>query len=281
MTLSFLTEATVSVLNQVSISKDKVKVPNNYKGFTLEQVELWKRLANLLGVNYEDTKTTVTVKVSQGKRVFYSPSVSSNGTEACIYWGHVVSPLSKITEKDVQLSIEGEKRPYLSVYFPSLDDSITFALMFPKPVEGKPLISDTDRSVELKKALRKNALHTLLAEGYIESIKLSQVKPGAYEVTGYQMNRYGKYELTTNIGVIQGNTALARKLDYKPLVDKDNPATLTVQGKIGTTSQGHDIIGALLVTKADSELKVYDLDDLDNEPFEMEDPLAEDPELAL
>ncbi len=266
MTIDFITSRTESILSRAKFAQESFNIPNDHKCFDNEQLELWSKLAEAFSINLAETGYTIRAVTKNSEVSLYVPYVGSNGSEAILVWGAVKKPLKDFDKSLVELSIGGSKRPTLEAFIPILEDTLTLTLMFAKAdhenatAEHKKLgaASDDEKKNLLRKALRANSLHQYLSQSFERAKKLSDVAGQTLTVTGYGLNHFGKYELTTDVGLVAGNTAVSRKLDKSPVITPDAPATLEVGLSSGKTSTGFDIFPIFLTTQADRELPVFD-----------------------
>lgn len=266
MSINFLTVRSSDVLGRAKFPAESFNVPNNHKCFDAEQVELWTKLAQAFGINLEETEYTVRAVVKNGELSLYTPYIGSNGTQAVLVWGKVKKEISSFDSNLVELSIGGTKRPAMDLFFPELDDSMTVTLMLgrgdkedsPKEHQEFAKADEDAKKNMLRKALRQGKLHLYLSQSFERAKKLGDIAGKTVEVYGYAINRFGKYELVTSLGLVIGNTAISKKLDREPVITKEAPATLEVGLSSGKTSTGYDIYPVTLTTAADKEIPVFD-----------------------
>lgn len=272
MVLSFITERSESILSRAKFPSESFNVLNANKCFDEAQVTLWKSLAAAFGVDLAETEYTIRAVTKGADRNLYTPYIGSNGTEAILVWGKVQKPVKDFDKSLVELSLGGGKRPALECFIPALEDTIVLTLMIAKgdtetstPAQKKlAATSDDEKKNVLRLALRTNKLHEYLSQSFERAKKLGDVAGQTMTVTGYTLNRFGKYELQTNLGLVAGNTAVSKKLDKSPVITKDAPATLEVGHSSGKTSTGFDIYPVIITTQADRDLPVFDFGAEDN-----------------
>lgn len=266
MTIQFVTERTEAVLSKAKFPS-AFCIPNDHQCFDEQQKQLWKDLADAFGINLGDTGYTIKAVVKDGQVRLDTPFVGTWNNQACLIWGQVKQPLAALDKSKVELSIGGTKRPVMEAFIVSLEDTLSVFMMLPRdaredsPKEHQEYLKadEEGRKNLLKKALRTNKLHLYLPQSYEKPKKISEVAGKTLEVYGYTQNKWGKYELVTNEGIVVANSAISRRLEKAPVITKEQPATLEVsQFPIRKTSSGYDVYYTSLITQADKELPVFD-----------------------
>lgn len=263
--LVFVTERTESVLSRAKYSAEQTIIPNSHPCFDHTQIELWRKLADGLGIDFDQTQYTLRVVVKNQIRID-TPYVGNWDDQACIVWGNVKQPLTSLDKDKVQLTIGGGKRPCLEAYIDDLEDTLNLFMMLPKEDENSPpehleyfRADEESKKNILRKALRVNRLHKYLSQSYEKPKKLAQIAGKSVEVYGYQPDRWGKYVLSTSEGLVLANSAISRRLDKNPVITKSQPAILEVSAvPSGKTSNGYDIYYAVLTTQADKDLPEFE-----------------------
>lgn len=278
--MALLTQSLKALLERAKYTREYTDIPNNHPALAAERDNL-KKIAEAIGIDWEKAQYTFTVKNTAGQEMaVYQPYLASSNGVPTIFWGRASLPLS---ECKVDISFEGEK--FTKLWLSSVDFDVELSVMI---IKGqKPSL------LSIRRAYFQGTLGSLLSEAFCKPKKLSEVKPGTYQVIGYETREYKgdvKYVMTLEgVGVVACNTALNLRFSENPEVSKDAPATLEVKPSKRMSSQGHPIIPVSLTTKADAELPIFDFgsfDDADKsltfEPFSFDvaEEYADDTEFA-
>lgn len=241
-----------SILEKANYSKEQTEIPNASEIFTTEHSFLLAAIAQQLGIDFKATGYTFRVNAKDGKVNIYGPYVASLDGVAHICWGNARSPL---TASLVTPSVEEEKdRCYLEF---DLEDSLGFALSVAMMLDKT---NKADKST-LRSSLKKGELGKHLSATFVKPGKLTELEPGNYMVSSYDIGSYKgepKYSVfIQDHGWFKANTAIARKLVDRPDINAENPAELEIGEVTETTSTGHPIVPVKFMTSADQALPVY------------------------
>jgi hypothetical protein len=277
--MALLNQTLKTVLERAKYTREYTDIPNNHPALASERDNL-KAIAEAIGIDWEKAQYTFTVCKKPGQELaVYQPYLAASNGVPTLFWGQASLPLS---ECKVDVSFEGEK--FTKLWLSSTDFDVELSMMVAK--DQKPSVLD------IRRAWRQGTLGTMLSEVFCKPKKLNEVKPGTYNVIGYESRTYKgdvKYVMTVEgVGVVSCNTTLNLRFSENPEVSKDAPAILEVKPSTRKTNQGHPIIPVSLTTKADSELPVFDFgsfDDADKsltfEPFSFDDAESSVPEAPI
>lgn len=243
-----------------------VNIPNDHKCIADTQRASWVNIANNLGIDFESTGYTVKVK----NGVIYTPHVSKVSNKTCIVWGNFQKPLNELPSTVEKNIVSNDKRVYLELVLVDQDYlSLPCTMMLLKKEEdspkGKELHNAPDMRVLLNKALRLGNLHEYLSEGFVRTKRLQDFAGQTLKIVDYNVNRFGKYELTNDKGEkILANSSITRKLERGISITEEEPATLTIPNEPAAyTEKGHPIYDAYLLTSSASRSLTFDFSDID------------------
>ena len=257
--MSLLTETTETVLLSAKLPEgtSNFPVPDDAGCFNDEQKAITETAKAAFGC--QDATSTFKVVVKNGERNIYEPSVMNKDGVISVQWGGLFVPLTgnadfsgytgTVEVEDIKLKVR----------------ILTFTDETAKTDTQKAYqkLAKEARGEFLNKAWKKGTIIDLLAEGYPEVLKLSQVEPGTYAVNEYKMGGFGKYILKLADGRwLRANTSLQNKLaEYNQMgvqVTSAEPAKLTVEPSTATTSKGYPIFPVRLTSFHNSNIPTFD-----------------------
>lgn len=241
-----------AILEKAQYSKEQTEIPNKAEVFTTEHSFTLAAIAQELGIDFGKTGYTFRVSTKGDKLNIYGPYVASVDGVAHICWGNVRVPMSEARKAP---TVEEEKeRCYLEF---DLEDSLGVALSL-------PMMLNKDKKADkatLRSALKKGELGLYLSATFVKPGKLTELEPGDYLVTTYDIGDYKgepKYSVFIDgYGWFKANTAIARKLVDRPSITAENPAELQISESTERTSSNHPIVPVKFMTSADQSLPVY------------------------
>lgn len=257
--MTILTETTETVLLSAKLAEGTTSfnVPDDSGCFNPEQLDIFHEAKYAFGC--EAAKTTFKIVVKNGERSIYEPSVMNKDGVVCVQWGELFVPVGLTAEFD------GYTGLLTAEYY-----SLKVRVLNIKPEEAK---TDTQKAYSklakdargsfLNKAWKNGTIIELLAEGFPNVKKLSEVAVGVHSVVEYKMGGFDKYILKLADGTwLRANTSLQNKLaDYdemEVIVSKDQPAKLTVEVSTAVTSKGYPIIPVRLTSYKNSNIPQFD-----------------------
>lgn len=259
-------------LNRAKYPTDRTYVKNDHPSMA-DSVGHLKHLADLLGIDFDETETTFTVvrKADDPEVMVYGPNVMAAGEDEkvavpCIIWGRVRKPLDELPDGTSYELIEHKKRTFFTIDHADLNEFLLLPLSLEKDNAGK-----YPEFLTLKKALKQGKLVPFmkyLKPGGIGFTSLKDIEPGEYQVVGYEASPYTndsglqKYYLDLLVDGkkvrAMGNTYLCNKLaNQQPVITEECPAALLHTGVSGYTASGNAKVTCELITKEDLEVPTY------------------------
>ncbi|MFB2876884.1 hypothetical protein [Floridanema aerugineum] len=260
--MQFVTEEVKSLFNRAKFSKERTEIPNDHPAIARVQNVIDDALSilGLTNVFLSRTRFTYTVIYKDGEVNIYAPYVGSKDGVAVLCWGDEKFPISDI-KSDLDI-IEDNKRFLLEVADEEGNALELTMMVRRKDKDGNDVKFE---KAELRKALKQGRLGEYLSQSFVKPLKLKDVQPGTYTVTGYESRIYEgdvKYTLfLEGVGAVSANTALNNRLSFEPEITPTKPATLVISPSTKTTNQGHPIIPTQLTTAKDLEIPVFDFCD--------------------
>lgn len=275
--MQFLTPELQSIFNanRDRFADDRTYVKNTHPSMD-GSVGRLKDLADVFGIDFDQTETTFTVvrKAGEPEVQVYGPDVmgiEQEGFEVlvpCIIWGRVRKPVHALPESVSFELVEVNKRTYAAIDHDDFEEILLLPVIMEKDQAGK-----YPEFLTLKKAYKQgklgNFLKLLKPGGGGAYTALKAIEPGEYQVVGYEASPYksdrgdAKFYLYLMVDDekvrVMGNAYLNNKLaTQEPYISPEDPAVLKHNGITGQTGNGHDKVSVELVTKEDLELPTYD-----------------------
>lgn len=226
-----LVNAALKQLVQKAYEKGKIKeggIPNS-SIFVESEVPLLRKVATLLGIDFEATKYSYTYTGTY----LNSPEVIQDDGVPALKWGEVIKPLSDFFNNkrlSVTLKVYDNKdSKRLCLMVADRDDDEFPAIEFPiasgKLTNERPLSNAFDKMKEGdKEATIKFA--SLL---YMKPEKLASLPDGTYKVTGTSKSAHG-YVIRVNGRSYFGNAAVSKILNHSSenSCTPENPGVLEI-----------------------------------------------------
>lgn len=259
--MKLLTFALEAALQKAKFTALYTNIPNNHPVMANELPRL-KAIAECLGVDFDATGYTFTVKSQAGATKIYDIVVQVNPEGIpVLVWGNLNTPLSELK---AQYSIEGDKYSHMEFYgqheeLPEVMQ-LEVNLMMTKEAKAAKI-----NKAQMRVALSTGTLDKYLVRTFVKPEKLNKLADGMYQVTKYELGDY-QGDTTASIyiegfGWYRANKSLALRLSVKPNINSEVPATLSLANTGKLTAQGHPIMDTKLATAEDAAIPVYDFSD--------------------
>lgn len=251
-------ERHIQVLNNAGkFTRTYTDIPNNHP-IVSEYVGEWKQLAEFVGIDWEATGHTISVKKGD-KVAIYTPGVVSKDGKLQLCWGNTSVAIADL-KCDYDLTVTTRNTVELDIMLG--DECYSFPVIITKEVAAK-LKSGEMKVGNIRAAVKSGKLEYFLAKGG-GFHKLSDLKPGRYNIINVKTDeKFNKMyvALEGQPGWYKANKSLEEQLLYGvATITKDTPAIMVLGESTGNYN-GYPVFPVTVILPSDNELPLFDFGD--------------------